>query len=61
MSQPVNQQEQQDPTPQQAIEVLINVVSQHRAVPAEHIAIGKCIGVLKELIDDDKVVQLPKK
>jgi hypothetical protein len=60
MSQPVNQQEQQDPTPQQALDVLINVVSQHRAVPAEHLAIGKCIGVLKQMIEGDNVVQLPK-
>jgi hypothetical protein len=61
MSQPVNQQEQPDPTPQQALDVIINVISQHRAVPAEHIAIGKCIGVLKELIDGGNVVQLAKK
>jgi hypothetical protein len=60
MSQPVNQQEQQDPTPQQALDVLISVVSQHRAVPSEHIAIGKCIGVLKQMIEGDNVVQLPK-
>lgn len=61
MSQPVNPQEQPDPTPQQALDVLFNVVSQHRAVPAEHIAIGRCFAVLKKLIDGDKVVQLPKK
>ena len=53
-------QEQADPTPQQALDVLISVVSQHRAVPSEHIAIGKCIGVLKGMIEGGNVVQLPK-
>jgi len=55
-----NQQEQQDPTPQQALDVLISVVSQHRAVPSEHIAIGKCLGILKQMVEGDNVVQLPK-